>query len=66
MAVVPLDGLAPGRHTLKVDWNADGDASQLDDRYEVENLTYAIPFVFAPAYEIGLAPADADAEEATP
>ena len=63
MAVVPLDGLDPGRHTLEVDWNAEGDASQLDDRYQVENLSYAIPFVFAPAYEIGLDPVESGLPE---
>jgi hypothetical protein len=66
IGVVPLDGLAPGRHTLELRWNAEGDASQLDDRYEFEELSYRIPFVFAPAYEIGLAPAEAATEEVTP
>ncbi|NBD95104.1 MAG: hypothetical protein GVY11_01325 [Gammaproteobacteria bacterium] len=66
MGVVPLDGLEPGRHTLSLRWNVDGDASQLDDRYEVENLNYDIPFVFAPAYEIGLERPAAGSEETTP
>lgn len=56
MGVVPLAGLEPGRHTLELRWNAGGNATELDDRYEVEDLRYAIPFVFSPAYEIGLQP----------
>jgi hypothetical protein len=66
LGVVPLDGLEPGRHTLALRWNAGGDASQLDDRYEVKDLSYDIPFVFAPAYEIGLEPNRMVDEEATP
>ena len=66
IGVIPLDGLTPGRHTLELRWNAEGDASQLDDRYEFEELSYRIPFVFAPAYEMGLEPREAASDEATP
>ncbi|MEN1729570.1 MAG: hypothetical protein AAGJ52_14125, partial [Pseudomonadota bacterium] len=54
MGVVSLDGLQPGLHTLELVWNEGGDATQLDDRYDVEELRYNIPFVFSPAYEIAL------------
>jgi len=64
IGVVPLAGLQPGRHTLEVRWNVDGDASQLDDRYQVDTLTYRIPFVFAPAYDIGFEPKSIDAAPA--
>jgi hypothetical protein len=56
IGVVELTGLEPGLHTLEVRWNQGGDASALDDRYEVANRVYSIPFVFAPAYEMGLEP----------
>jgi len=54
IGVVPLDQLQPGLHTLELRWNSGGDASILDDRYDVSTLTYRIPFMFAPGYELGL------------
>ncbi len=69
IGVVLLDQLQPGLHTLELRWNSGGDASQLDDRYEVSTLTYRIPFVFAPGYELGLdraAPPVPSTQEQTP
>jgi len=54
VGVIELTGLEPGLHSLKVRWNKGGDASALDDRYEIATLDFSIPFVFAPAYELGL------------
>ncbi len=54
IGVIELSGLEPGLHTLKVSWNQGGDALALDDRYPVAARDYSIPFVFAPAYELGL------------
>lgn len=59
IGVLPLTGLPPGLHTLEVTWNEGGDLDALDDRYAGVNREFSIPFVFAPAYEIGLdAPED--------
>ncbi len=56
LAVLPLDGLAPGLHELHVTWNptpaADGVAS--DDRYVSTRQDYRIPFLFTPDYELNL------------
>ncbi|HSH27190.1 MAG TPA: hypothetical protein VK972_05425, partial [Wenzhouxiangella sp.] len=54
IGVLPLDDLSPGLHTLQVTWNPGGEDDVLDDRYEVATREYAIPFVFAPSYEISL------------
>lgn len=47
---LPLDGLAPGRHVVRVRWNAAAAAG----RPAVE---YRIPFWFSPPYQQDLAPA---------
>ncbi|MBB6088273.1 hypothetical protein [Wenzhouxiangella marina] len=55
--VVGLDGLSPGLHTLEVIWNPEGDEvdGPVDDRYQDQIVRrYAIPFLFSPAYEVGL------------
>ena len=56
IGVLPLSGLEPGLHTLEVVWNPDSEvaAVALDDRYSTPTRNYQIPFVFAPAYELGL------------
>lgn len=56
IGVMPLTGLEPGLHTLEVTWNPNADASAavLDDRYSTPTRVFRIPFVFAPAYELGL------------
>jgi hypothetical protein len=48
---VPMAGLAPGRHALHVTWNAEG-----DERSTRKKRDYAIPFWFAPPYQLDLAP----------
>jgi len=61
IGVLPLSDLSPGLHTLNLSWNSEGDASQLDDRYEFSSLDYRIPFVFSPAVEVNLdRPTEAD------
>ncbi len=54
--VVPLAELEPGLHRLEVVWNpsATEDDVPIDDIYEVMTNRYQIPFMFAPAYEMGI------------
>ncbi len=59
IGLVPLAGIAPGMHVLRVEWNPDSNADDtpLDDRYTQINRVYEIPIAFAPAYELPLEPA---------
>lgn len=55
--VKSLRHLEPGVHELEVVWNPAGvdDGKPLDDRYDFATRLYRIPFMFAPAFEMGLA-----------
>jgi len=62
VGVVPLYGLEPGMHWLKVRWNPGlvEDEQVIDDRYAGLNSDYRIPFLFAPAVELSASGAEAE------
>jgi hypothetical protein len=53
---VSTQGLQPGVHRLNVTWNPSAAASDAppDDRLSHARVTYSIPFLFAPDYELQL------------
>lgn len=63
IGLVPLSGIAPGMHVIRVEWNpgAAEDDTPLDDRYTQINRVYEIPIAFAPGYELPVEPAPAKA-----
>jgi len=56
LGLLPTEGLAPGLHTIEVVWNPDPEDTSrpIDDRYGEVSVTMAIPFAFAPDYELSL------------
>lgn len=56
LGLVPLTGLAPGLHEIKVKLNAlaEEGATLVDDRYSEASQTFVIPIAFTPGYELGL------------
>jgi hypothetical protein len=56
IGLVPLTGLEPGLHEIKVVWNAGAtdEEAPLDDRYTQVNFTYVIPIAFSPSFEMPL------------
>ncbi|MEM8492901.1 MAG: hypothetical protein AAF756_18960 [Pseudomonadota bacterium] len=54
IGVVPLGGLQPGLHELRIVWNpeADPEAAPVDDRYDQTTVVFNIPFVFSPSVEL--------------
>lgn len=54
--LVPLSGLQPGMHVIKVIWNPDPDntAELPDDRYTQVTSEFNIPIAFSPEYERAL------------
>lgn len=60
---ISVEGLRPGLHTLVVTWNpeaAEGDAPP-DDRLTHSRVSFNIPFLFSPSYELGLEDESEDA-----
>lgn len=56
IGMVSLAGIEPGLHVLEMAWNpgAAADDRPIDDRYRKARFDYAIPFLFAPDYELEL------------
>lgn len=53
--LIPLRGIAPGMQRIEVVWNPLGEAAgRLDDRYADARMTFAIPFLFVPHFELDL------------
>jgi hypothetical protein len=54
--LIPLDDVAPGMHRLTVSWGSSLDPQDrpFDHRYANAQAEFAIPFLFAPGYELEL------------